>query len=78
MYNVNMSKSTKNLTYTVWQEGKHFVAQCLNVDVSSFGKTHEEALLNAREAVSLYLEDANNKVLDIQRPSIVIDSLDYA
>lgn len=77
MYNVNMNKSTKNqLTYTVWQEGKHFVAHCLNVDVSSFGKTYDEALKNACEAVSLYLEDADKKVLNIQRPSIVVDSLD--
>jgi len=28
----------------VWKEGKHYVSQCLNVDVSSFGKTKKGAL----------------------------------
>jgi len=41
----------------VWQEGKHFVSQCLNVDVSSFGGTKQEALHNLEEALDLYAED---------------------
>lgn len=28
----------------IWKEDEHFVAQCLNVDVSSFGSSKEEAL----------------------------------
>jgi len=28
----------------VWQEEKHFVVQCLNVDVCSFGENRKEAL----------------------------------
>ena len=43
----------------VYQEGKYFVAQCLNVDVSSFGKTEKEASANLKEAVELYLEDTS-------------------
>ena len=43
----------------VYQEGKYFVAQCLNVDVSSFGETEKEALANLTEAVELYLEDSD-------------------
>ncbi len=35
----------------------HYVAQCLNVDVSSFGDTEVEALDNLREALELYFED---------------------
>ena len=42
----------------VYKEGKYYVAQCLNVDVSSFGKTEQEAIANLREALELYLEDA--------------------
>ena len=34
------------------------MAQCLNVDVSSFGPTREEAIAALREAVELYFEDA--------------------
>lgn len=42
----------------VWKEGKFYVAQCLNVDVSSFGKTKKEALKNLTEALALYFEDS--------------------
>jgi predicted RNase H-like HicB family nuclease len=42
----------------VYQEGKHYVAQCLDIDISSFGKTEQEALDNLQEALELYLEDA--------------------
>jgi predicted RNase H-like HicB family nuclease len=41
----------------VYKEGKYFVAQCLNVDVSSFGKSEKEALTNLKEALELYFED---------------------
>jgi predicted RNase H-like HicB family nuclease len=40
-----------------YREDKHFVAQCLNVDVSSFGDTEAEALANLQEALELYFED---------------------
>jgi predicted RNase H-like HicB family nuclease len=48
---------TIQLKNVVWKEGKHFVAQCLNVDVSSFGESKEEALKNLDEALSLYFQD---------------------
>ncbi len=41
----------------VWKEGDFYVAQCLNVEVSSFGDTKEEALKNLQEALNLYFED---------------------
>lgn len=50
--------STLNLQSVVYREGKHFVAQCLNVDVSSFGDSEAEALANLQEALELYFEDA--------------------
>lgn len=43
----------------VYQEGKYYVAQCLNVDISSFGETEHAALENLREALELYLEDTS-------------------
>jgi predicted RNase H-like HicB family nuclease len=46
------------LQTVVYREGKHYVAQCLNVDVSSFGETEAEALANLQEALELYFEDA--------------------
>lgn len=55
------------LQSAVWKEGKFYVAQCLNVDVSSFGKTKKEALKNLREALELYFEDENIKPSRITR-----------
>ena len=51
----------KPFKYVVYEEGKFYVSQCLNVDVSSFGKTIDEAVDNLKEAVELYLEDDMNK-----------------
>ncbi len=47
------------LKTVIWKEGKHYIAQCLTVDVSSFGKTKSEATKNIKEALALY----SNKVL---------------
>ncbi len=65
-----MKKSS--LKSVVWQEGKYFVAQCLNIDVSSFGETKAEALANLKEALELYLEDASPRVIySVERPELV-------
>ena len=47
----------RSLKYVVYREGKYFVSQCLNVDVSSFGETIDEAVANLKDAVALYLRD---------------------
>ena len=49
----------KSFKYVVYREDKYYVSQCLNVDVSSFGKTAQGAIDNLKEAVELYLEDEN-------------------
>ena len=46
----------KEISYVVYQEGEYYVAQCLNVDVSSFGETIDEAISNLKETVELYDE----------------------
>ncbi|MFA5517973.1 MAG: type II toxin-antitoxin system HicB family antitoxin [Spirochaetota bacterium] len=46
----------KNIKYTVWKEDKYYVAQCLNIDISSFGETIDKAVSNLIEAVELYFE----------------------
>lgn len=72
-----MKKAQQKLfTNVIWREGKYFVAQCINVDVSSFGKTYEEALKNLQEAIELYLEDApKENVLNVEMPSLSITTL---
>ncbi len=68
-----------NLKNILWKEDKYYVAQCLNVDVSSFGKTKTEAVKNLKEALDLYFEDANlSEVRKIDRPVIVEQKFQYA
>lgn len=64
----------------VYREGKYYVAQCLNVDVSSFGETEQEALTNLQEALELYLEDAPSKgtVTEVTHPSVHTLRLQHA
>lgn len=65
-----------DLKNVVWKEGKHYVAQCLNVDVSSFGGTRKIALDNLDEALELYFEDAKNpNIVKIERPELIKLSL---
>jgi predicted RNase H-like HicB family nuclease len=72
-------RKTINLKTVIWKEGKYYVAQCLNVDVSSFGKTKKEALKNIDEALELYFEDSKvQKPLKIERPELIQYSLRYA
>lgn len=67
-----------NLENVVWKENKYFVAQCLNVDVSSFGKTKQEALTNLHEALELYFEDTDNPtILKVEKPELIESSLVY-
>jgi len=68
-----------NLKSVIWSEGKHYVAQCLNVDISSFGKSRREALANLNEAVSLYFEDEKSRgITEVNRAEIVPFTLRYA
>ncbi|MBI4135924.1 type II toxin-antitoxin system HicB family antitoxin [Candidatus Uhrbacteria bacterium] len=46
-----------DLKSVVWKEGKYYISQCLEVDVSSFGKTKKEALEMLQDALELYFED---------------------
>jgi predicted RNase H-like HicB family nuclease len=47
----------KTLKYVIYQEGKYFVSQGLNIDVASCGDTPDEAVSNLKDAVELYLKD---------------------
>jgi predicted RNase H-like HicB family nuclease len=63
----------------IWKEGKHYVSQALNIDVSSFGKTRREAMNNLIEAIELYLENTSKpQIRKVSRPSIVNSMVAYA
>ncbi|WP_419662584.1 conserved uncharacterized protein, UPF0150 [Desulfosarcina variabilis str. Montpellier] len=50
----------KNIKYVVYKDGDYYVSQCLNVDVSSFGDTIDEAIEALKEAITLYFEDESS------------------
>lgn len=63
----------------VWKEGDFFVAQCLNVEVNSFGNSRQEALANLNEALELYFEDTPlENATQIENPEIVSTELEHA
>jgi predicted RNase H-like HicB family nuclease len=45
---------TRNFNAVVFRDGDWYVAQCLDVDVASQGKTEEEAMENLNEALILH------------------------
>ena len=50
---------TLKFTTTYHIEGSYHVAYCVELGVTSQGKTFEEAEKNLREAIELYLEDVS-------------------
>ena len=53
---------TREIDYVIWKEDKYFVSRCINVEVSSFGETIEEAINNLKEAVELYFEGEDKEL----------------
>ncbi|HPE64448.1 MAG TPA: type II toxin-antitoxin system HicB family antitoxin [Methanothrix sp.] len=48
----------RSLTAKIWNEDGACVSRCPELEVASCGDTPEEALNNLKEAVELYLENA--------------------
>jgi predicted RNase H-like HicB family nuclease len=48
------------LTAAVTKDGEWYVARCLEVEITSQGKTMEEALANLQQALELFFEDEMN------------------
>ncbi|MQA86432.1 MAG: type II toxin-antitoxin system HicB family antitoxin [Streptosporangiales bacterium] len=53
----------RTFTAAVHREEDWYVAQCLEVDVASQGRTVDEAVSNLAEAVELYLEETDDPQL---------------
>ena len=61
----------KRIEIVLYREGRHWVAQALNVDVSSFGETREAARAAVKEALELYFEDApDDEVVDVSEARV--------
>lgn len=71
--------ATVDVEAVVYREGQYVVAQCLNVDVSSFGESEEDALSNLTEALELYFEDAPETVVaPVEAPAVRRLSVQHA
>ena len=55
----------RSIEVVIYREGKAWVAQALNVDVSSFGDTREQARAAVKEALELYFEDGAAEVTQV-------------
>lgn len=68
-----------DLKSVVWKEDNYYISQCLEVDVSSFGKTKKEALANLQDALELYFEDVPfPKKAEVKNPVIASVKLQHA
>lgn len=69
-----------NLKSVVWKEGNCYISQCLDVDVSSFGKNKKEALAMLEDALTLYFEDMPfpKKTERVKNPAIASVQLQHA
>lgn len=67
-----------NLKSVVWKEDNYYISQCLEVDVSSFGKTKKQALVNLQDALELYFEDIPlPEKIEVKNPMIASVPLQY-
>ena len=69
---IDMKQSVK---YCIYKQDGFYVAQCLNVDVSSFGENVEEAIFNIKEALELYFEDADPSAYQAVEEVLIGESL---
>lgn len=53
-----MASQAPHLTAAITHEGQRYAARCLQVEVTSQGRSIEESLDSLREALALYFEDA--------------------
>jgi len=68
-----------NLKSVVWKEDNYYISQCLEVDVSSFGKTRKKALTNLQDALELYFEDTPfPKKTVVKNPAVASVYLQHA
>ncbi len=64
-------------TIIIKQEEEWFVANCLENNIASQGKTIDKAIENLKEAIALYYEDENEeKIILPQNDQVYITTLE--
>ena len=69
-----MPEMPHTLTAALHREEDWFIAQCLEVDVASQGRTIDEALAGLAEAVELYLEEVDDPAGHVTATPLVTPS----
>jgi len=64
----------RTIEVVFYRDGKTWVAQALNVDVSSFADTRQKARAAIKEALELYFEDATGQEI-IQVADVEVETL---
>ena len=70
-----------NFTLVLQKEERWYVARALELGVVSQGKTIEEATVNVKEAVELYLEDqpiSKKELKQMSTPLVTTMAVEYA
>ncbi len=58
-----MSDNHRTFSYSITLDGNWLIAQCLEVDIASQGKSIEEAISNLREALELHFEEPTATIM---------------
>ncbi len=69
---------TNKFTAVITKEEKWYVAHCIELGVVSQGKTIEEAQVNLKEAVELYIESFGTEDLPESMGEVVLYPLEVA
>ena len=62
----------KSIKYVLYKEDKYYVVQCINIELSTFGETIDEAVKNLDEALALYFEDDNEVLEPVVRENVTL------
>ena len=66
-------RKKRKFTASVWREGKWFVAQCLEVDVASQGRSESAALKNLGDALALHFASpVGTKAPKVRRVEVTV------
>jgi len=66
---------TKTFSASIWKEEEWYIAQCMEVDVASQGKSKAEALANLREALELHYEEPMATLFpEIEKITVELDA----